>query len=174
MKTTQYVRLEKTIAASDSGTGGHDDLVCRLWPEAHPACQQRIAEEADRMWRKLAPGYLYVVEFAPNRIKVGRTDQPAPRLASHARHAAAFGAEIRRSWVSKRHAVMARTERELIALCTKQGEPISGREYFALSFETARTLASIAVRNSAWDDGLLAEVDALAAHERLTGEGVPS
>lgn len=167
MKTTQYVRQECLQG---------DDIVCRYYPEVHPECQQRMDDESDRIlrdiWNKVAPGHLYVVEFAPGHIKVGRTAEPAERLAAHARQARAFGAEVRRSWVSKRHAYSPLTERALIKLCTKHGELIAGREYFALSFETARSFADISVSNIAWDESRLAEIDrwlaeSEVAHDRM-------
>jgi hypothetical protein len=157
MKTAQYVRQEKAIAAAK-----HDDLACRLYPELHSECQRRIADEARRIEAEIAQGFVYVVEFTSGVVKVGKTANPVQRIANHAHFARIHGGNVRRSWTSEEHYCCGSTERELIEYCAQVGELVAGREYFRADFHDVRTRASILVVN-----GRITVAD---AHARL-GDG---
>jgi len=162
MKTTQYVRQEKAIAAAAE----HDDLACRYFPGLHPECQRRIADETRRIEAEIAQGFVYVVEFTSGVIKVGKTADPAQRIANHTHLARVHGGDVRRSWISEEHYFCGRTERELIEYCTRVGELVAGREYFRADFRAVRTRASLLVVN-----GRITVTD---AHQRLSpGEPIP-
>lgn len=94
------------------------------------------------------PGYLYVVEFDSDVVKVGKTGSPLSRLSQHAK-----AGLVRRSWVSDHHLNISQTERGLIGFCLHVGELHGGREYFrGLSFETACTFAELVVRRKRLTD----------------------
>ena len=138
----------------------------------------READVRDRVQRVgIDAGHLYVVEFTSGVIKVGQAVRPQSRLATHAAHARIHGGDIRRTWVSDRHAGYDGTERILIAGCKQVGELAFGREYFrGIEFDWASRYAEMVVmdhRRRACLDRLIAVAgDDLsmtwqAAHERL-------
>lgn len=75
-------------------------------------------------------GYAYVIEFDGGLVKVGMTQDPQIRIASHVSHAGIFGVRPLRGWLSPLHEDPARTEGELIAVATGLGGKPTGREYF--------------------------------------------
>lgn len=86
-----------------------------------------------RQWRK---DFLYVIELAADRIKVGVTYSPERRLAEHRSLAEAFGANCGPHWLS--HPGVGTTENEdrLIDFCAERATQRFRREYFAgLVFE---------------------------------------
>lgn len=78
-------------------------------------------------------GHIYVVGFA-DLVKVGRTQHPERRVATHARMGRAFqrDGDIR-VWTSARHYHYGRNERHLIDWCRSQDD-VAG-EYFRLPFD---------------------------------------
>lgn len=165
MKTSQYIRQEKAIA-------GHDGFVCRAWPELHPECQQRIADEATRLMAPFRIGHIYVLQFASGVVKVGKTTNPKQRLATHVQLAEIHGGDVCQSWVSAPHCGYTTTERELIAFCSRSGRVAAGKEYFHIDFDSARQYADFLAHNRLSSDDLdaaLSQVDAkwLEAHGRL-------
>lgn len=87
-------------------------------------------------------GYLYAVQFATGVVKIGRTTDPSSRLATHRRHAEAFGVAVTDVWLSPPHTNYQRNETALIHACMR----VSGRyknEYFhSIEMGTVKALAS--------------------------------
>lgn len=121
-------------------------------PETADIRKAELQAETDRLLAEIAPGHLYAVEFGNGVVKVGRSDEPRKRLATHAAHAMLVGGVIS-SWVSRRHYCCRETERCLIDLCARHGELVSGRECFRMPFRTAANLGALIVANRNTDIG---------------------
>lgn len=86
-------------------------------------------------------GYLYVIEFSNGTVKVGRSDTPQNRIASHRHAAQAFGARVQRVWVSDGHEHSNLTEAKLLE---RLPEPLCGNEWFdTVMFDDAVKTASL-------------------------------
>ena len=81
--------------------------------------------------RSAAGGYVYIVQFASGAIKVGRTQNPASRLKSHAATARAHGIAVAAQWVSQPIATARQNERLLIDFCKVRFTAVNGGEYFS-------------------------------------------
>lgn len=113
--------------------------------------ERRIAEGVAECRRlrsqiqRIGYGHIYVIEFASDVIKVGRSFSPEARLAQHAEMAKILGTGLTRSWVSEKHISCNDTERALIQFGHHHGEAVrpSGRgEYFkGLDFGYAQEYA---------------------------------
>jgi hypothetical protein len=158
VKTTQYVRQLKTIEAADADIQAEDEA---------------MAAEIEQINARLAPGHLYVVEFASGIVKVGKADNPKARVAAHAQLAEIHGGAVKSSWISRRLVAYTTAEKELIALCMRHGRVVAGREYFAIDGSLARNLASLVDHNRflsgvdlssvTWQDNVLAYGEDVAA-----------
>lgn len=155
MKTTQYIRQEKAIAAADAQIAAED--------------AERAAEHAAFLVR-FALGFIYVVEFASGIVKVGKAKDPKGRVAAHTQLAEVHGGGVRSAWVSRRLVSYGEAERALIDLCARNGELVAGREYFRIDPSHARIYASI-VAEARWPHVEDLPVDMLAM---LDGEQVPA
>lgn len=147
------------------------------FPETAAQAEAEAAAEVARIAAKLAAGHLYVVEFTSGVVKVGKAENPAARLAAHARLAEIHGGAVKATWTSRRLIAYATAEQELIELCARQGRLVSGREYFAIDGDLARCLASIVDENRFLSDDEWSALQAealrhgdLAAHDRLPDE----
>jgi hypothetical protein len=86
-------------------------------------------------------GFLYVIQFSIGTVKVGQSQDPHRRVASHRRDADAFGVQIARMWVSGPHVEFRDTEQSLIAHCAEHSTR-SKKEYFHdLDFNLAVRIA---------------------------------
>jgi len=78
-----------------------------------------------------AEGYLYVIRFSTDTVKVGQTGDLRRRFSEHRRDADAYGVTIVDFWVSAPHANYLDTEVELIHLCARvRRVKRAKREYF--------------------------------------------
>lgn len=69
-------------------------------------------------------GYVYALAFANGFVKVGKSVNPASRVAVHAHNAGRFGIEMTDWWVSSSHDGYEDTERTLIAIAAAlSGDP---------------------------------------------------
>lgn len=144
MKTTQYIRQEKAIAAADSGGIRPRWVLPYVDLGSHDA---EVAAEAKRLMAWLDPGHIYVVEFASGVVKVGKSATPEVRIAIHTKLARAHGGDVVGTWISAEHYCCGEAERELIDFCARFGDPVVGREYFRIPFAHARTYASLVAAN---------------------------
>lgn len=76
-------------------------------------------------------GYLYVIRFSVDIIKVGRTIAPAGRFHTHYSHSRGLGISVTDQWVSSPHSETQRNETSLVEFCQSRAEKVNGREYFA-------------------------------------------
>lgn len=81
--------------------------------------------------RSVTGGHVYVIQFSSKAIKVGRTQNPATRLKSHAAAARAHGIEIAAQWVSQPITNSRQSERQLIDFCKTQFSAVNDGEYFS-------------------------------------------
>jgi hypothetical protein len=81
--------------------------------------------------RTMRAGHVYAIQFGSGVLKVGRTFQPAARIAEHEKTARAHGQFIYDSLTSPLHTNYAANEQALIAFCAERWELAAGREYFA-------------------------------------------
>jgi hypothetical protein len=87
-------------------------------------------------------GYIYVLMFAHELIKVGSTANPRQRLECHRREAAAFGAGITHAWLSPLHTGYRETERLLLDFIgSEAAETIRRERFLGVSFSSAVGLA---------------------------------
>lgn len=86
---------------------------------------------------------LYVIEIG-DRLKVGRSDSPMRRLATHRSTAAAHGLTTGREWISEPGVGTRQNETVLLRRCAEvEGAQLIAREYFTgLPFGTAVAVAS--------------------------------
>jgi hypothetical protein len=103
-------------------------------------------------WKKLAVtrgrvGYLYVIQFDCDVIKVGKTVDPNGRMTQHISEAFAFRASPVKVWFSTPHAGYDASESTLIAYVTRDGDSRKvRREYFhGADFDRAVELAQHAI-----------------------------
>lgn len=76
-------------------------------------------------------GYLYVIEFDTGVVKVGKTTDPAARMATHISQAAAYRATLTAAWFSEAHLGYAGNETAVLAhVVSKQLGKQVRREYF--------------------------------------------
>ena len=66
-------------------------------------------------------GVIYVVAFSTGVVKLGRSAEPARRLAEHRHDAVALGLAVTDEWASPRHAGCDHTERALRSYAVKAG-----------------------------------------------------
>jgi hypothetical protein len=97
-------------------------------------------------------GYLYVIRFSIDVVKVGMTVAPANRLHAHHSYARGLGIAVTDQWVSEPHVQVKRNEAELIDFCRTRAAQANAREYFAgLGFSDAvgfaETLSYIPAQN---------------------------
>lgn len=97
----------------------------------------------------LAFGYVYVVAFDSDLVKVGRSRNPKRRLSEHEKGAAVHGASITNSWVSPPHVNYGDNEALLIDFCAARTTAL-GVEYFrGVDFdEVAQFAASLTFDNT--------------------------
>jgi hypothetical protein len=95
---------------------------------AGPIREFRFEHPADRVEGE---GYVYVLGFDSQTVKVGYTMDPQRRIARHASTAAVHGAAIRHLWLSGPHADPRINEQALIDFCGARATARIGSEYFA-------------------------------------------
>lgn len=117
------------------------------FPATRMAREAELRVETERLLSMVDLGHVYVVEFVSGVVKVGKSVDPAGRIATHALLARAHGGGVRASWVSRAHYCCGRTERELIEFCSRAGRPAAGREYFHIPFGDACQRASLLAAN---------------------------
>ncbi|BBC29971.1 hypothetical protein SGFS_012650 [Streptomyces graminofaciens] len=76
-------------------------------------------------------GYLYVIRFSVDVVKVGMSVAPANRLHAHHGYSRGLGISVTDQWVSKPHAQAKKNEAELIKFCRFHAARVNSREYFA-------------------------------------------
>lgn len=96
-------------------------------------------------------GYLYVIRFSLDVVKIGMSVSPAHRLHAHHSYSRGLGIKVTDQWVSAPHAEAKSNEAELIKFCRAHAKQTNTREYFAgLQFasvvEFAQTLPYIPVQ----------------------------
>lgn len=103
------------------------------------ACGQLYGPVRTRSAEKLIPGYVYVIESASGRIKVGRTATPGVRMSTHRRDGKNYGDPIQRHFVSDRFADSVAAEREALERCSRIGQRVQGTQerFEQLTFEQA-------------------------------------
>ncbi|MEU4558481.1 hypothetical protein AB0F72_08825 [Actinoplanes sp. NPDC023936] len=74
-------------------------------------------------------GYLYVIGFDTNTVKVGQTEDPKRRFGQHRAEADAFGVHITNYWISPAHSNFKNNETRLINQCVKVSRR-TRKEYF--------------------------------------------
>ena len=89
-------------------------------------------------------GHIYLVEFGPARIKVGRTASPKARIAAHVRAGRQLDRPVTRLWVSPPHSAYCENERALLRTCREFSgfAPNWRGEYFPI--EAERVMSAIA------------------------------
>lgn len=99
-------------------------------------------------------GFVYVIKFSDNTVKVGRSKKPDERLQQHRLDGAKFGLTIARWWVSDLHRTFEATESLLTGFARDSGALQGGLEYFTnLSFaKTVEFASSLNVRTSTPDE----------------------
>jgi hypothetical protein len=95
---------------------------------AGPIREFRFEHPTDRVEGE---GYVYVLGFDSQTVKVGYTMDPQRRIARHASTAAVHGAAIRQLWLSGPHADPRTNEQALINFCAARATARIGSEYFA-------------------------------------------
>jgi len=75
-------------------------------------------------------GYLYVIRFDTDVIKVGMSVAPAGRLRAHHAYSRGLGISITDQWVSVPHKQTLANEKELITFCRANASRTNAREYF--------------------------------------------
>ncbi|MGX6604861.1 hypothetical protein ACWKSP_22435, partial [Micromonosporaceae bacterium Da 78-11] len=104
------------------------------------AATRRMAIKLRR--QPVGEGYLYVMEFSTGTVKVGQTEDPKVRLATHRREADAFGVYVVNYWISPSHMNFRDNEIRLINQCAKVSHR-SRKEYFhAVGYEQAVAFAN--------------------------------
>ena len=87
-------------------------------------------------------GWLYVIDFSDNVIKIGQTTDARQRIKRHHWDARKRGAEVRRWWISVKHSNKSETESVLKQCCLRHWTLFDGDEYFAnADFDMAVTYA---------------------------------
>lgn len=143
MKTTQHLKLERRIAASDRlGILFKELNQLNRKIEEGARCAASLRKQFARRYDL---GHVYVVEFDSGVLKVGRTGDSDSRLKAHAK-AGYFAASY---WVSARHLDHRATERRLIAFCAERGVLHGGREYFGeVRFDDAVAFSEVLTEHS--------------------------
>lgn len=75
-------------------------------------------------------GFVYVVKFSTDLIKIGYTKVPQRRILNHHGHALPFDITVTDHWVSAEHAHFLESESRLIGLAKKLGGEARRVEYF--------------------------------------------
>jgi DNA-binding transcriptional regulator YhcF (GntR family) len=93
-------------------------------------------------------GYLYVIEFDCKVVKVGKTVDPASRLAQHISDASAFRAELVAAWISDAHLGFARNETTIIDFMVRssRGERARREYFYDADFDTTVALVELVCR----------------------------
>ena len=87
-------------------------------------------------------GYVYVMAFDNGIVKVGRTQNIARRLITHAQSAHNFGIAVTGKWVSPLHGGWINNEDELIRIAHELGgKPTTPEHFRGVSFEALRERA---------------------------------
>jgi len=115
--------------------------------ETRKIAEAELAAETARLLALYRIGHIYVIEFTSGVVKVGKALDPKSRSAAHAQFAQIHGGAIRNTWVSRRLVGYGEAERELIQICSRQGDPVSGREYFGFGFRLARSFGTLVEAN---------------------------
>lgn len=76
-------------------------------------------------------GYIYVLEFSNDVVKVGKTISPRTRAGEHERDVSRFGETIVRWWLSKVHRGYHENEVALITAGARMGRTLGSVEFFA-------------------------------------------
>jgi hypothetical protein len=79
-------------------------------------------------------GYVYVLQFSGDILKVGRSVNPKNRLPQHAQMARSFNQRLLKCWVSPPHPTALKNERSLIKFCAQIMDRTTGLgagEYFS-------------------------------------------
>jgi len=81
--------------------------------------------------RRLDPqGYVYVVQFSLDVIKVGKTNSPRVRMKIHERDVSRYGGAITSAWLSSAHHGYGESETALIRATAEMGRQLGSVEYF--------------------------------------------
>ena len=92
-------------------------------------------------------GYIYVIEFSNDIIKIGQAVDLGDRLGDHVSDASAFDLTAERVWCSDERRFYDMAERMLIAETAKIATGRRRKEYFTgVTFEQVRDLADTIVR----------------------------
>ncbi|WP_254400747.1 GntR family transcriptional regulator [Streptomyces sp. AC555_RSS877] len=75
-------------------------------------------------------GYLYVIRFSIDVIKVGMSVSPAGRVRAHYGYSTGLGIPVTDLWISEPHEHAERNETQLIKFCCANAEQVNAREYF--------------------------------------------
>lgn len=112
-----------------------EELARRAEEDARVIAGRRMAFKLPR--QPHGEGYLYVVEFGTGTVKVGQTEDPQKRLATHRGEAQAFGVHIVNYWISPSHLNFRANETRLINRCVEVSHR-SRKEYFhAVAYDRA-------------------------------------
>lgn len=75
-------------------------------------------------------GYIYVLQFTGDLIKVGSTRNPRKRIRTHHAEAQVFGAQLIDCWLSGPHRSYLDSEAKLIGLARPMATEVRRMEYF--------------------------------------------
>lgn len=75
-------------------------------------------------------GHLYAVRFLTGIIKVGRSQMPERRVATHVFNAELHGSQVEAVWISGPMDKLREREHELIRFCEINGRLTAGQEHF--------------------------------------------
>jgi hypothetical protein len=101
-------------------------------------------------------GFLYVVKFSSDLVKVGRSKMPTRRIRAHESEAVRHGLRIEREWISDEHNDCELSESRLIQMCQMSSGAKAGREYFRLDFAEVVNAAQVAILFSDDPSGFIA------------------
>lgn len=87
-------------------------------------------------------GYLYVVGFSTDTVKVGQTEDPRRRLGTHRAEAAAFGVHITDYWISPSHINFRANETRLINACQRVSRRSRNEYFHEVGYDRAVQFAS--------------------------------
>jgi hypothetical protein len=87
-------------------------------------------------------GYVYILRFSTETIKVGSTQNARDRISTHRSTAAAFGAELTDLWVTHCFDLYQYSERRLLSVASSMATRRYGNEWFTgVAFQDLVALA---------------------------------
>lgn len=129
-----YLKAEGWIRTVD----GSPRALHLAWAAPFPVDERTIGD-AD------GPGFLYVCMFSNGTVKVGCSESPARRIASHEQNAAVFGATLDQTWVSCLIHERRAAEELALSAIRRHAHQAAGSEWFnEIPFELAVSLAGAA------------------------------